>query len=203
MRLLPDQLRIAIVERTPVAFVRQGNTIGTGRCSWCSAAPASGRDGRQALLLPCGLRASLPRIRYRSALRACSCTSNSSTTLTPGETKVSNQLSEVDISDPEDVWALLPAQGSDIQVHFGDSDFLARYRSYQQHLPEWRQQYPHLASVDMRYERPGGARYDSAISRTGCPVQPASGGELRDETCAGITAAKPAARSPKAGKAKG
>ena len=43
-------------------------------------------------------------------------------------------------------------QGSDIQVHFGDSDFLARYRSYQQHLPEWRQQYPHLASVDMRYE---------------------------------------------------
>ena len=37
-------------------------------------------------------------------------------------------------------------------MHFGDSDFLARYRSYQQHLPEWRQQYPHLASVDMRYE---------------------------------------------------
>ena len=28
MRLLPDQLRIAIVERTPVAFVRQGNTRG-------------------------------------------------------------------------------------------------------------------------------------------------------------------------------
>jgi hypothetical protein len=28
MRLLPDQLRVAIVERTPVAFVRHGNTIG-------------------------------------------------------------------------------------------------------------------------------------------------------------------------------
>jgi cell division protein FtsQ len=72
--------------------------------------------------------------------------------LDSGGTKVSSQLSEVDISDPEDVWALLPAQGSDIQVHFGDSDFLARYRSYQQHLAEWRQQYPHLSSVDMRYE---------------------------------------------------
>ena len=72
--------------------------------------------------------------------------------LDSGGTKVSTQLSEVDISDPEDIWALLPAQGNDIQVHFGDSDFLARYRSYQQHLPEWRQQYPHLASVDMRYQ---------------------------------------------------
>ena len=28
MRLLPDQLRVAITERTPVAFVRHGNTIG-------------------------------------------------------------------------------------------------------------------------------------------------------------------------------
>ena len=51
--------------------------------------------------------------------------------LDSGGGKVSTQLSEVDISDPEDIWALLPAQGSDIQVHFGDSDFLARYRSYQ------------------------------------------------------------------------
>ena len=28
MRLLPDRLRVSIVERTPVAFVRQGNHIG-------------------------------------------------------------------------------------------------------------------------------------------------------------------------------
>jgi len=72
--------------------------------------------------------------------------------LDSGGTKVSTQLSEVDISTRRIFGALLPAQGNDIQVHFGDSDFLARYRSYQQHLPEWRQQYPHLASVDMRYE---------------------------------------------------
>ena len=28
MRLLPDRLRVSIVERTPVAFVRQGSHIG-------------------------------------------------------------------------------------------------------------------------------------------------------------------------------
>jgi cell division protein FtsQ len=110
--------------------------------------------------------------------------------LDSGGSKVSTQLSEVDISDPEDIWALLPAQGSDIQVHFGDSDFLARYRSYEQHLPEWRQQYPHLASVDMRYENQvvldmtQQTPSEHAVTAKHPPV-------------------KPAAKSPKAAKAKG
>jgi cell division protein FtsQ len=123
--------------------------------------------------------------------------------LDAGGTKVSTQLSEVDISDPQDIWALLPAQGNDIQVHFGDSDFLARYRSYQQHLPEWRQQYPHLASVDMRYEdqvvldmakQAGGASGQDAVSTTPTQHHPPAGKH---------PAGKPAAKSTKAGKAKG
>jgi cell division protein FtsQ len=72
--------------------------------------------------------------------------------LDSGGTKVSQQLSEVDISDPEDIRAVIPAQGGDILVHFGDSQFLHRYNLYQQHLAEWRRQYPHLASVDMRFD---------------------------------------------------
>jgi cell division protein FtsQ len=44
-------------------------------------------------------------------------------------------------------------RGGDILVHFGDEDFLERYRRYQAHLAEWRAQYPRLASVDLRYER--------------------------------------------------
>jgi cell division protein FtsQ len=43
--------------------------------------------------------------------------------------------------------------GSDILVHFGDEDFLHRYEEFEQHLPEWKQQYPKLAAADMRYER--------------------------------------------------
>jgi cell division protein FtsQ len=110
--------------------------------------------------------------------------------LDSGGTKVSSQLSEVDISDPEDVWALLPAQGSDIQVHFGNSDFLARYRSFEQHLPEWRQQYPHLASVDMRYE-------DQVV--LDMAKQTTTG---QDAPAAAKHPVKPA-KSPKAGRAKG
>ena len=66
--------------------------------------------------------------------------------------KVSEQLSEVDLSNPEDVKVRMPEQGSDILAHFGDEKFLSRYKNYKSHLAEWRQQYPHLASVDLRYD---------------------------------------------------
>jgi len=128
--------------------------------------------------------------------------------LDSGGTKVSTQLSEVDISDPEDIWALLPAQGSDIQVHFGDSDFLARYRSYQQHLPEWRQQYPHLASVDMRYENQVVLDMtQQAATDSGKDAAPTSSTPHHAEAASakhpGHASPKPAAKSLKAGRAKG
>ena len=72
--------------------------------------------------------------------------------LDAGKDKVSATLSEVDLSSPEDVKALIQSGSSDILVHFGDDDFLARYTRYQERLAEWKQQYPKLASVDMRYE---------------------------------------------------
>jgi cell division protein FtsQ len=50
------------------------------------------------------------------------------------------------------VKALVTSDGTDVLVHFGDQDFLARYKSFEEHLPEWKQQYPKLASADMRYE---------------------------------------------------
>jgi cell division protein FtsQ len=81
----------------------------------------------------------------------------------------SQRVSEVDLSDPEDVRAIVSATATgsasggvssgasngagDVLVHFGDENFLERYRRYQAHLAEWRAQYPRLAAVDLRYER--------------------------------------------------
>jgi cell division protein FtsQ len=64
----------------------------------------------------------------------------------------SEQISEIDLTDPEDARVLMPEQGADILAHFGEDHFLERYQRYKAHIAEWRQQYPHLASVDLRYE---------------------------------------------------
>jgi len=58
----------------------------------------------------------------------------------------------VDVSNPEDVKALIASGSADILVHFGDENFLARYKMFEQNLQQWKAQYPKLASVDTRYE---------------------------------------------------
>ncbi len=73
--------------------------------------------------------------------------------LDAGGENVSAMLSEVDLSDPEDVRAVFEGGAHPPLVHFGVSDFLPRYRAYRAHLAEWVQQYPKLRSVDMRYGR--------------------------------------------------
>ena len=151
MRLLPNQLHVAITERTPVAFVRRGNTIGLVDAYGVllDMSPATMTVKHYSFPVVDGISAEDPLSERAARMRFYQ---RFISDLDSGGEKVSGQLSEVDISDSEDIRALLPAQGSEILVHFGESDFLPRYERYKQHLAEWRQQYPHLASVDMRYD---------------------------------------------------
>ena len=64
---------------------------------------------------------------------------------------MTQSLSEVDVSNPEDVKALIASGGMDLLVHFGDEDFLTRYKAFEEQLPDWKVRYPKLASADMRY----------------------------------------------------
>jgi len=161
MRLLPNRVRVAIVERTPVAFVRQGTLIGLVDANGVLF-DLPGPDIEEAS----GLRSAVPHYSF-PVLTGISADDPLSvraarmkiylgfiSALDASGEGISHKLSEVDLSNPEDVKALIPdTSGTDILVHFGEEKFLERYRQYQQHLAEWRAQYPKLASVDMRYER--------------------------------------------------
>jgi hypothetical protein len=47
----------------------------------------------------------------------------------------------------------MPEQVGDILAHFGEDHFLSRYQRYKDHIAEWRQAYPRLAAVDLRYDQ--------------------------------------------------
>jgi len=66
---------------------------------------------------------------------------------------LSDQISEIDLHDPEDARVLMPEQGTDILAHFGEDHFLERFQRYRAHIAEWRQQYPKLSEVDLRYDQ--------------------------------------------------
>ena len=65
----------------------------------------------------------------------------------------SQNLSEVDLSDPEDVKVLTNDADGEVLVHLGSSNYLERFKVYVAHLREWRQEFQKLESVDLRYDR--------------------------------------------------
>ena len=152
MRLLPNKIRVSIVERTPVAFVRQGGQIGLvdAHGVLLDMSPDSLAINHYSFPVVTGIAQDEPLSTRAARMELFA---RFLQDLDAGGTKVSDKLSEVDLSSPEDVKALIPSGQADILVHFGDDDFLARYKRFEERLPEWQKTYPHLASADMRYER--------------------------------------------------
>ena len=73
--------------------------------------------------------------------------------LDSGGAHYSQDLSEVDLSDPDDVKVLASDPQGEVLVHLGSANYLDRYKIYVAHAQEWRQQFDKLESVDLRYDR--------------------------------------------------
>lgn len=152
MRLLPDRIRIAVVEREPVAFVRNGRQIGLvdAHGVLLGMSPAAMAAHHYSFPVLTGidpgdsLEARATRVAVYMRLMA---------DLDSTGKHYSQNISEIDLTDPEDARVLMPEPGRDILAHFGEDHFLERYERYRDHIAEWRQQYPRLAAVDLRYDR--------------------------------------------------
>ena len=204
MRLLPNRIRVSVVERTPVAFVRQGSRIGLVDANGVLLAmpPGAKGDAHYSFPVVTGISASDPLSTRAARMKIFEQFAGD----VDGGDKGLAGISEVDLSNPEDVRALISTDSSDILVHFGEDHFLERYQKFEEHLPEWRMLYPKLASVDMRYDtqavlemQPGVAQSAGAAAAPGAaeaaPVatHPAVGSTVHP---AAKTAAHVAARHP-------
>jgi cell division protein FtsQ len=152
MRLLPDQIRVSIVERQPVAYVRQGQQIGLVDANGVLLTMPAAMMAQHHYSFPVvsGIDAQEPLVSRKARMKVYQ---RLLAELDANGQKLSEQISEIDLTDPEDARVLMPEQGGDILAHFGEEKFLERYQRYKAHINEWRQQYPKLAAVDLRYEQ--------------------------------------------------
>lgn len=176
MRFLPDQIRVSVVEREPVAFVRTGQQIGLVDASGVLLSMPASMMAKHHYSFPVvtGIDARDPRAGRRARMAVYE---RLLAELDGGGQRLSEQISEIDLTDPEDARVLMPEPGADILAHFGEEQFLERYQRYKAHIAEWRQQYPKLAAVDLRYEqqvvlemKPGAGGAQSASAQTGAKV---------------------------------
>jgi cell division protein FtsQ len=149
MRLLPNRIAVNIVERTPVAFAQIGPRVSLIDAHGVVMGMPADRKTKYSFPVIRGIAESEP---LSSRAAAMTIYNRLVSELSSGDPKYIQQLSEVEISDPEDIKVTANDPGGTMAVHLGASDFLPRYKLYVAHIAEWRQQFPNLQSVDLRYE---------------------------------------------------
>jgi len=82
--------------------------------------------------------------------------------LDAGGARYSADISDVDLSDPDDVRATVTDPHGAVLVHLGSSNFLEHFQVYVTHVQEWRAQFQKLDSVDLRYDHQVIVNPDSA-----------------------------------------
>jgi cell division protein FtsQ len=152
MRVLPDQIRVSLVERQPVAFTRVGQQIGLVDADGVLLSMPAAAMARHHYSFPV-ITGIDPGDPAQSRQARMAVYERLMSELDSGGQHLSQQISEIDLTDPEDARVLMPEQGTDILAHFGQDHFLERYQRYKAHIAEWRQQYANLAAVDLRYDQ--------------------------------------------------
>jgi cell division protein FtsQ len=150
MRFVPNRLTVEIHERTPVAFARIASRImliDSGGTLMELPGP-----GKQKYSFPVivGMNPGEPLSTREARMKTYN---DLVRQLDSDGSRYSQALSEVDITDPDDVKVEANDSAGAVLVHLGSSDFLNRYRIYVTHIQGWRQQFEKLESVDLRYDK--------------------------------------------------
>ena len=149
MRFVPNRIAVHIYERTPIAFARIGSRIflidevGT---------PMDLPTGAKKYSFPVilGMNSGEPPSTRKARMKIYN---ELVSQLDSAGAHYSQDLSEVDLSDLDDVRVLANNLDGDVLVHLGSSNYLDRYKVYVAHIKEWRQQFGRVDSVDLRYDR--------------------------------------------------
>ena len=68
------------------------------------------------------------------------------------DSRLREEVSEVDLSDPQDARAVVADGSGATLLHLGKENFLSRYLTYANHLGQWKQKFANIQSVDLRFE---------------------------------------------------
>jgi cell division protein FtsQ len=178
-RIMPNHIRVELVERAPVAFLRTGTDI--------SLIDAQGVilerpiEGDFHFPVLSGVSESFPAAQRAHRMALFTDLLRSMNQVKPG---ASDHVSEVDISDSSDLRATIAGldqmgisglqdQGP-LLVHFGNKDFESKFRILLENISQWRATAGRVDSVDLRFSKQVVVNPESraSVSGNGGAVRP-------------------------------
>ena len=142
-RLWPNRLVVKITERTPVAFI----TLGSGRVALIDedgvVLPAA--KDRFAVPVLSGVHATDPLSERHDRVQRL-------IRLTKELGDAAQKISEVDVTDRDDVKVVEPFDGRLVTLLLGDRDFALRHQNFLNHFAEIQKKLPGASTLDLRLE---------------------------------------------------
>jgi len=161
MRLLPNRLKVVIAERTPVAFVEIGSHIQLIDANGVIMDVPANQNTRYSFPVLVGMSENEPLSTRVARMKLYTQLVKE---LDSSGAHYSADLSDIDLSDPDDVKATVIDPHGAVLVHLGSSNFLEHFKVYVAHVQEWRTQFHHLESVNLRYDHQVIVNPDSAAA---------------------------------------
>lgn len=145
-RLLPNRLRVHLRERTPVAFLRQGPALALIDRYGMVLTPS--QDASYDFAVLSGISDSLP---LEERARRVSLYLQLLADLDRDEKNHSRQLSEIDVSDPDNLRATVADGEGVVLLLFGRERYQEKFETYVQHRTLWQESGEAVRAVDLRY----------------------------------------------------
>jgi cell division protein FtsQ len=145
-RLYPNRLRVYLKERTPVAFLRQGNALWLIDRYGVILPPPEGASYSFPVLT--GISETMPPVERRGRMNLYL---DFLQDMDGGGKSYSSRVSEIDLSDPNDLRAGVPNDGGVVYLYFGLGRYQEKFETYLDHRGLWQQSTEPVHAIDLRY----------------------------------------------------
>ncbi len=162
-RVLPNRLRVELTERTPIAFLKNGNELALVDAQGVILDRPEGEDLHFPIVT--GISEDLPREQREKRMQIYQEFIKDIDLVRPGS---SDRVSEIELANPKDLRAVITGLGRSnnavpgipdeadaqaVTVHFGSGEFTGKYRMLVENFAQWQANAGHVRSVDLQYAR--------------------------------------------------
>ena len=161
-RILPNRLRVDLTERTPIAFLRNGNELALIDTHGVILDRSRSADLQFPIVT--GLSENMPRDERGKRMQIYQEFMKDVDLVRSGS---ADHVSEVDLANPKDLRAVMTgiASATDSQaltIHFGAGDFTSKYRMVVENFAQWQASNGRVHSIDLQYAKQVVLNPDSA-----------------------------------------
>lgn len=152
-RILPNRIRIDLIERTPIAFLRNGTELALVDPHGVILDRPRGEDLQFPIVT--GLSENMPREERGKRMQTYQEFMNDIDLVRSGS---SDRVSEIDLANPKDLRAVMtgianPTDPQALTIHFGASDFTGKYRMVVENFAQWQASNGRVHSIDLQYAK--------------------------------------------------